>query len=256
MSKKKTVFFDAAGTLFYVSHGVGFHYRRIAEKYGVRVDPLYIDQRFHSAYGKASPMALSGKQAEKLWWRDLVRVVFEEVSFPQFDPFFDEVYSSTAKRALETAERVGKRAGFSLDDVVATPEILEMDMGKWEGRPRVEVYTPEMIDKINSNNWRFAPPGGESQRAVEKRMLAWINQTIVSKYPQQANVAVFSHGMAIKCLFRGIMRSSPKQTYKINLDNTSITRLKYTKRGWHLITLNDTAHLLGQERMLDQYASG
>jgi putative hydrolase of the HAD superfamily len=93
MSKKKTVFFDAAGTLFYVSHGVGFHYSRIAEKYGVRVDPLYIDQRFHSAYGKASPMALSGKQAEKLWWRDLVRVVFEEVSFPQFDPFFDEVYS-------------------------------------------------------------------------------------------------------------------------------------------------------------------
>ena len=176
--------------------------------------------------------------------------------FKKFGVVFDEVYSSTAKRALETAERVGKRAGFSLDDVVATPEILEMDMGKWEGRPRVEVYTPEMIDKINSNNWRFAPPGGESQRAVEKRMLAWINHTIVSKYPQQANVAVFSHGMAIKCLFRGIMRSSPKQTYKINLDNTSITRLKYTKRGWHLITLNDTAHLLGQERMLDQYASG
>jgi putative hydrolase of the HAD superfamily len=93
MPKKKTIFFDAAGTLFYVSHGVGFHYSRIAEKHGVRVDALHIDQRFHDAYGNASLMALSGKQAEKDWWRDLVSLVFEGVAFPRFDPFFDEVYS-------------------------------------------------------------------------------------------------------------------------------------------------------------------
>ncbi len=92
MSKKKTIFFDAAGTLFYVSHGVGYHYSRIAEKYGVRVDATYIDQRFHDAYANSSPMALSGKQEEKNWWRDLVSLVFNEVPFPKFELFFDEVY--------------------------------------------------------------------------------------------------------------------------------------------------------------------
>lgn len=99
MAKKKTIFFDAAGTIFYVSHGVGFHYSKIAAKYGVQVDSLYIDQRFHDAYGKSSPIAFSGvspsamQQEEKLWWRDLVKLVFEEVAFPEFELFFEEVYS-------------------------------------------------------------------------------------------------------------------------------------------------------------------
>ncbi|MBI3598467.1 MAG: hypothetical protein HY201_03320, partial [Nitrospirae bacterium] len=91
MHKKKTIFFDAAGTLFYVSHGVGFHYGRIAEKYGVHVDALHIDQRFHEIYENASPVA--NKTGEKAWWRALVRLVFEGITFPEFDAFFEEIYS-------------------------------------------------------------------------------------------------------------------------------------------------------------------
>ena len=61
--------------------------------------------------------------------------------------------------------------------------------------------------------------------------------------------------MAIKCLLRGIMDFSSGLTYKINLDNASITRLKYSERGWHLITINDTAHLLGKNKIDDLYSS-
>jgi len=90
MPKKKTIFFDAAGTLFYINRGVGFHYSRIAQQYGIQVDAAYIDIRFHEIYGKSSHTV--SEQAEKSWWHDLVSLVFAGVAFPKFDLFFEEVY--------------------------------------------------------------------------------------------------------------------------------------------------------------------
>lgn len=152
---------------------------------------------------------------------------------------FDSVYTSTAKRALATAKPVSDQLGYSIDEIIQCPELLELDQGDWEGTPRIEVYTPEVLQKINSNNWEFTPPNGESQKNVEERMLIWANALI----PYSMTVAAFTHGMAVKCLLRGIMQFSPKMTYKITLDNTSITRLKHDDTGWHLISVNDSAHL-------------
>ncbi|MDA2922338.1 histidine phosphatase family protein [Patescibacteria group bacterium AH-259-L07] len=168
---------------------------------------------------------------------------------------FNEVYSSTAARTIETAKIVGTQLGYSLDDVVKTTELLELDQGEWEGKPRVDIYTPEVLALINKDNWNFTPPNGESQRAVEERMLRFVNENLLSKYSEGTVAGVFTHGVAIKCLLRGIMDFSPALTYKVNLDDTSITRLKYTDRGWHLVTVNDTAHLLGEDKIEDPYSS-
>ncbi|MEK7703224.1 MAG: HAD-IA family hydrolase, partial [Nitrospirota bacterium] len=98
-SKKKTIFFDAAGTLFYVSRGVGFHYSNIAAKYGVVADAAFLDQRFHEIFQKSVPLSLQNtnqeerEKAEKKWWYDLVRLVFLDIPFPAFDPFFETLYT-------------------------------------------------------------------------------------------------------------------------------------------------------------------
>jgi len=168
---------------------------------------------------------------------------------------FDEIYSSTAKRTLETAKNTGLHSGFSLDDVVKASELLELDQGDWEGKPRDSIYTSEVLNLINSDNWNFTPPNGESQKAVEERMLNWVDRTLISRYSQEKTVGIFTHGFAIKCLLRGIMDFSPSLTYKITLDNASITRLKYSEIGWHLITVNDTAHLFGKDGLDDFYRS-
>jgi len=167
---------------------------------------------------------------------------------------FNEVYSSTAERTQETARTVGLHLGYSLNDVIKTPDLLELDQGDWEGKPREQIYTQETLNLINSDNWIFTPPKGESQKDVEERMLGWLNEYVVSTYPEEKIIGIFTHGMAIKSLLRGIMDFSPNLTYKINLDNTAITRLKYDKMGWHLITLNDTAHLFGEEKIDSPYS--
>lgn len=58
-------------------------------------------------------------------------------------------------------------------------------------------------------------------------------------------IAVFSHGTAIKCLLRGVLHSDPRMTYKMRIDNTSVTVLKYSvEAGWHLDRVNDICHLV------------
>ena len=161
--------------------------------------------------------------------------------------FFDNFYSSTARRTVETAEIVIEQLGRSIDEVVQTQILLELDQGDWEGKPRIEIYTPEVLQAINSDNWNFTPPNGESQRTVEERMLGWVDKNLISRYKTDSTVGGFTHGVSVKCLLRGIMGFSPKITYKITLDNTSITRLKYSETGWHLLAINDISHLFGRE---------
>ena len=103
---------------------------------------------------------------------------------------------------MDTSRHVGTQLGYSLDDVVKTPKLLELDQGEWEGKPRVEIYTPKVLAKINSNNWNFTPPSGESQRTVEERMLKWVNENLISRYLEEITTGIFTHGMAIKCLDR------------------------------------------------------
>eukprot|EP01018_Ginkgo_biloba_P035167 Gb_35154 [translate_table: standard] len=57
-------------------------------------------------------------------------------------------------------------------------------------------------------------------------------------------VGIFTHGMAIKCLLRGLLGSSPLMTHRLCIDNTSMTVLWYSfKTGWQIQRINDTAHL-------------
>lgn len=51
---------------------------------------------------------------------------------------------------------------IQLDD-----RLQELSQGEWEGKPRDEIYTPEMRQKMNYGQPDFRPPAGESQRQVK-----------------------------------------------------------------------------------------
>jgi putative hydrolase of the HAD superfamily len=96
--KQKGVFFDAGDTLFEVKGGVGLVYSRFAGKYGVEADAAGLEKAFREVFKKSPPLAFPGAEAsqiqalERAWWYDLVRSVFDEISFPHFDEFFNDVY--------------------------------------------------------------------------------------------------------------------------------------------------------------------
>ncbi|CAK9882966.1 unnamed protein product [Sphagnum jensenii] len=56
--------------------------------------------------------------------------------------------------------------------------------------------------------------------------------------------AVFTHGMAIKCLLRGLLGSDAHMTRRWCIDNSSISVLRHsTSQGWEIQRINDTSHL-------------
>lgn len=169
----------------------------------------------------------------------------EEVRMSRF-------YSSTAVRAADTAKIVMEHLGKSFDkECVQSEQLLELDMGEFAGQPRSLVYNEETLKIIHQDIINFRPPGGESQRDVETRMISYILENIASGDSPTINF-VSTHGLAIKCVLRHILDSSPTMTRKIITDNTSMTEIVYTPEhtttnrdhaGWQLLRVNDTSHL-------------
>lgn len=167
----------------------------------------------------------------------------------------DYVYSSHYTRALHTAM-------IAIDDelhkrIIICPELREYSAGDWEGYKRSELLTSEVVARMACMNNGFQPPNGESMNQVERRVSLWMEENILyNKYKieeakqrrdenkPKMNIAVFSHGMTIKCLLNHIVGFDKSFTWRLTLENTSISKLSFGEDGWRLITINDHAHLL------------
>lgn len=166
---------------------------------------------------------------------------------------FDKVFSSSYTRAHDTA----KIATGNNQTIYLTPELREYSAGDWVGGARNELYNVPNLLRMAAMGNAFQPPNGESMHMVERRASVWLEDNILynklvqeeanrrsaQKLPPQ-NIFVFSHGMTIKCLLHYIMGFDQSFTWKVTLENTSISKLYFDNKGWRLITINDHAHLL------------
>ncbi len=160
---------------------------------------------------------------------------------------FDEIYSSTAIRAIHTTKINCNILGFPLDKIVYVPQLLELSQGDWEGKERSQIITPQVLEDMTKLHWEFKAPNGESQRDLEERAYGWVDETFLVKKKDNITVGLFTHGVTIKCFLRGALKFDPRLTYRLEIDNCSITHLKYAfegqHKGWSLVKINDNAHL-------------
>lgn len=163
---------------------------------------------------------------------------------------FDYIYCSPAVRTQETAKIALAELKGSANPVTADC-LQELSQGEWEGKKREECYNPATMKVLNELGWNFKAPGGESRKEVEERMLGFVEKEVLSKYKEGQNIkiAVFSHGMAIKCLLRGILDFDQTMTFKTIIDNTSISQLRFEERGWFVERINDGAHVTDSDTL-------
>ncbi len=170
----------------------------------------------------------------------------------------DQVYSSDYTRASDTCQIALKQ--FPNERSIRPsfhPELREYSAGDWTGASRKDIHTMPTILRMSAMTNGFLPPHGESMHMVERRASQWLEDAILynehvikeatsrkanGKPPM--NILVFSHGMTIKCLLHYIMGFDQSFTWKLTLENTSISQLHFGLTGWRLITINDHAHLL------------
>ena len=103
----EAVFFDAAGTLFYLTKTVGDHYALVGEEVGLNLDAKKLDDAFYSASAQMPPReAIDGprKNDDKDWWRELADHVLREaapdVGELDRDNFFEVAYEHFAESGV------------------------------------------------------------------------------------------------------------------------------------------------------------
>jgi probable phosphoglycerate mutase len=164
---------------------------------------------------------------------------------------FDHIFSSSYTRALDTAKISTKSK-----NIIVTDEIREYSAGDWTGASRSETLTLQVKERMGAYTHCFLPPKGESLNQVERRASAWLEDNILYNKDiiEQAaarkklglvplNIACFSHGMTIKCLLHYILGFDKSFTWKIDIQNTSISTVSFGKEGWRLYGVNDYSHL-------------
>lgn len=147
------------------------------------------------------------KQAEKLalWFKD------KEI---------DAIYSSSLSRAVETAEPVSKILRLP---ILTSDELLELNFGQWEGKnfSEIESLWPGMMNRMMESPELISPPGGESYKDCENRVLQFLQS--LSKEGEDQSFIIVSHGAAIRTMICGLLSLPLKCIWKLALDNTSIT---------------------------------
>ena len=78
--------------------------------------------------------------------------------------------TSPLLRARETAVLLG------LENAAVVRALTETDWGEWEGKTLAEVRAldPAAVALAESKGLDFRPPGGESAREVQKRLIPWL----------------------------------------------------------------------------------
>ena len=90
--------------------------------------------------------------------------------------------TSPLARCTETAALLGL-------DAESAPRLIEMDWGRWEGRTLAELRAEpgEEMTALEARGLDLQPPGGESPRAVQRR-LAPLLAEIAAKGPPTAGI--------------------------------------------------------------------
>ncbi len=111
-----------------------------------------------------------------------------------------DIWASPAGRTLQTVAIVAEHLGRDFFDIRTDPRLLEIDVGRWEGRRYADIVAEQgAIACPDRRAFNVPPPGGEYYPAIAARLQAWLDEL------DPARVAlVISHGITLRVL-RGML---------------------------------------------------
>ncbi len=149
---------------------------------------------------------------------------------------FDLVLSSPLERARRTA------AAFS-DHVEVAEELIELDIGRWEGLSRDQILSEDGDLLREAVFGRSTPMGatGESLDDLAKRVDATL-AAVADRLGEDGTAALVTHGGFIQEVLHRYLRGAGRRAHAY-VANTSITRLTWSYGRPRLATFNDIGHL-------------
>ncbi len=134
--------------------------------------------------------------------------------------------TSALQRARQTAAAL-ERAGFEPVERQVDAALGEQDFGAWQGRTTDAVARAAAAAGAGHAHWiavpDYAPPGGESFRALEVRVMRAV-RGLLRRYRGQTLVVV-SHGGPIRAACRHGAGWNLERALALTLRNLSVTRI-------------------------------
>src|SRR5260370_34830602 len=129
-------------------------------------------------------------------------------------------------RAGQTAEPIAAMLGKPVEIM---PEFDEADFGAWSGRAFEQLQNDCHWQRWNSDRQACRPPGGETMRELQSRVLAGLSR-LAKAHPGQC-IAVVTHAEPARAAVLHYRGMSLGEFARVEIDPGSCTPLKFAGGG-------------------------
>jgi broad specificity phosphatase PhoE len=152
------------------------------------------------------------------------------------------VYSSPLRRSLRTAEIIAEPHSLS---PIAIDDLIECDVGAWEGRSWEEIKQsePDHYARYHADPSTTGYRGGENFREVHDRVVRAMDE-IVARHVG-STVLVVSHHIVNRTYLAGVLGLGPARARMVSLDNCAISIVHREQGKSTVATLNAASQLQG-----------
>jgi len=151
------------------------------------------------------------------------------------------IYASRLSRTMATATPLARRFGA---EPVPHPGLLDVDVGRWEGKAVADVLATEgdLYATWANAPASFAYPGGESLQAVHDRVSRLLAEIVAGP---GGDYVLFTHRVPAKLLVAAALGIGPAAFWRIQIDNGSVSHLTRDAAGTGFVVtlVNATQHL-------------
>ena len=160
------------------------------------------------------------------------------------DEEFDRIYSSTLKRAYQTIAEI---ADYQKKEVITIADLMEIDFGQWEGLTfsEIEDKYPDLAKKWAKDPTCCKPPEGEHIKEVETRVGKTIDKIVDEN--DDNKILIATHGGIVRIMMAYLLDLPLSRIFSIEVDNVSVSRIKFYKHYPVVKLLNSTYHLNNEE---------
>jgi probable phosphomutase (TIGR03848 family) len=145
------------------------------------------------------------------------------------------MYSSPLERCVETAEIVA--AGRSVE-IRLLPELMEVDYGRWTGRPLPQLYRTALWKRLQQAPSSIRFPNGETLAEVQLRCVSALDE-IAARHARKA-VAVVAHADVIRLTLAHYAGIHIDLYQRLTVSPASVSALSLGDRIPRVIRVNDT----------------
>lgn len=178
-----------------------------------------------------SPLTPQGEQEAE--------AVGSRLAAPPFH--ISQLYTSSIRRAVQTAQRIGRQLGLP---PTIRQNLREIDFGQVNGltMDSFRETLPQLFEHWqNRGDLSFQFPGGEQRYAFFRRAGQALDE-IVARHPEE-QIAVVTHGGTIRAGLAHLFPDTMSDWWAYELQNGSITHVIVSDSKNSLLALNDRQHL-------------